>query len=136
MFATLDRKVARLRGVALEAAVLESTMLMAAYGMDLYNTRLTPSKSVAAVAAAGVAAAAAAAAGDSLTAAAAVALVLQPLLLSTPPLLRLQSRCCRRCSLRVNVAPTFTPYLHTHLSHPPPPGPSTWSPTTSHMLCW
>lgn len=45
MFATLDHRVARLSGVAVEAAVLESTQLMAAHGLDLFYTRLTPSKS-------------------------------------------------------------------------------------------
>ncbi|KAL4458516.1 hypothetical protein ABPG75_013381 [Micractinium tetrahymenae] len=45
MFATLDRQVARLSGAAVEAAVLESTMLLAAHGLDLFYTRLTPSRS-------------------------------------------------------------------------------------------
>jgi hypothetical protein len=45
MFATLDREVKRLRGVAVEAAELESTQLMLAHGLDLFYTRLTPSKS-------------------------------------------------------------------------------------------
>ncbi len=44
MFATLDREVKRLRGVAVEAAELESTQLMLAHGLDLFYTRLTPSK--------------------------------------------------------------------------------------------
>lgn len=35
----------RLRGVAVEAAELESTMLMLGHGLDLFYTRLTPSKS-------------------------------------------------------------------------------------------
>ncbi|KAI3435883.1 hypothetical protein D9Q98_001941 [Chlorella vulgaris] len=45
MFATLDREVKRLRGVAVEAAELESTMMMLAHGLDLFYTRLTPSRS-------------------------------------------------------------------------------------------
>ena len=36
--------MARLRGVAVEPAVLESTQLMLAHGLDLYYSRLTPSK--------------------------------------------------------------------------------------------
>lgn len=44
-YATLDHQVARLRGVAVEPAVLESTQLMLAHGLDLYYSRLTPSKS-------------------------------------------------------------------------------------------
>ena len=52
MFATLDRTVARLHSVAVEPAVLESTMLMLARGIDLYYTRLAPSKCAAAAAAA------------------------------------------------------------------------------------
>jgi hypothetical protein len=44
MFATLDREVKRLRGVAVEAAELESTMMMLAHGLDLFYTRLTPSR--------------------------------------------------------------------------------------------
>lgn len=43
-FATLDHRVAGLRGVVVEAAVLESTQLMLAHGLDLFYTRLTPSK--------------------------------------------------------------------------------------------
>lgn len=45
MFATMDRQVARLSGVAAEPAVLESTMLLAAYGLDLFHTRVMPSRS-------------------------------------------------------------------------------------------
>lgn len=37
-------QVARLRGVAVEPAVLESTQLMLAHGLDLFYNRLTPSK--------------------------------------------------------------------------------------------
>ncbi|PRW59755.1 ER membrane complex subunit 1 [Chlorella sorokiniana] len=44
-YATLDHQVARLRGVAVEPAVLESTQLMVAHGLDLFYNRLTPSKS-------------------------------------------------------------------------------------------
>lgn len=44
MFATLDREVKRLHGVAVEAAELESTMMMLAHGLDLFYTRLTPSR--------------------------------------------------------------------------------------------
>lgn len=44
-YATLDRRVARLAGVAVEAAVLESTQLMLAHGLDLYHTRIMPSRS-------------------------------------------------------------------------------------------
>ena len=47
MFATLTHEVKRLRGVAVEAAELESTMLMLAHGMDLFYTRLMPSRWVA-----------------------------------------------------------------------------------------
>ncbi|KAL4426508.1 hypothetical protein ABPG77_008366 [Micractinium sp. CCAP 211/92] len=45
MFATMDRQVARLAGAATEAAVLESTMLLAAHGLDLFYTRVMPSRS-------------------------------------------------------------------------------------------
>lgn len=44
MFATMDRQVARLAGAATEAAVLESTMLLAAHGLDLFYTRVMPSR--------------------------------------------------------------------------------------------
>ena len=44
MFATLNHEVKRLRGVSVEAAELESTMLMLAHGMDLFYTRLMPSR--------------------------------------------------------------------------------------------
>lgn len=44
MFATMDRQVARLAGVATQAAVLESTMLLAAHGLDLFYTRVMPSR--------------------------------------------------------------------------------------------
>eukprot|EP00887_Chlorella_sp_A99_P006353 scaffold3.g6353.t1 len=43
-FATLDKRVARLHGVATEPAVLESTSLMFAYGLDHFYTRLLPSR--------------------------------------------------------------------------------------------
>ena len=37
--------MARLAGVAVEPALLESTQLLVAHGLDLFHTRLTPSRS-------------------------------------------------------------------------------------------
>jgi hypothetical protein len=43
-YATYDKVVAGLRGVDTFPTTLESTSLMFAYGMDLFYTRLAPSK--------------------------------------------------------------------------------------------
>ena len=43
-FATADRTVKRLRGLVTAPAVLESTVLLVAHGLDLFHTRLTPSR--------------------------------------------------------------------------------------------
>ena len=44
-YATLDRTVAGVRRVVTEPAVLESASLMFAAGLDLFYTRLAPSRS-------------------------------------------------------------------------------------------
>lgn len=44
-FATYDKTVAELRGADTFPTALESTTLMLAYGMDLFYTRIAPSKS-------------------------------------------------------------------------------------------
>jgi hypothetical protein len=44
MFATMDRRVARLNKIATAPAVLESASLMVAIGLDMFYTRLQPSR--------------------------------------------------------------------------------------------
>lgn len=44
LYATYDKAVAQLRGIDTFPTTLESSSLMFAYGMDLFYTRLAPSK--------------------------------------------------------------------------------------------